>query len=303
MANPTCEIRIPSAEGLPENELTVGRPFELSCAGLEFPAEGFDAKVSDFAAEEQNKFALKKLEVLEQGTNSVRLKVVSYTIGKKSFNLTLSDGKHNVGLGPVTFDVISVLPADQSITEPYGPMGPLSIAVPWIYWIIFVSFLTIVISQGAYFFRRRWQKKTMLQRSGSYFTSASPVQQFYFHARGWERKYPFFLGEEGHQEERLKCLEEILFQLKIYIVRSFQVPALDWSTRLILKDIKKNYPEVYKLKGIELKKNLAEIEKLKQSPESLKSKDLVQVLNHNRLWIEKTEQVLQKRNSKSGGIS
>lgn len=296
-----CELKIPSAEGLQEQELTVGRTFELSCSSLQLP-DGFQGEKAQFVLDEKSEYAIKSLQVLEVTPTTLRMKAVSYKVGDWNLSeLKLTDSVNTISLGSLQYSVKSIMPQDQSIVEPYGPMGPLSISIPWFYIAFALAVVLTILTRTILYFRRRWQKQTLLQRSQADFLTGTALHQFHFYCRQWQRKYAFFNEESADQHQLKACLDEIDFQFKIYLVRSYQIPALDWSSRLIIKDLKKRHKEVYQAQGLALQKILNETNKAKAAVSSLQAKDVIQILDHCRRWAEKADLIEHKKSSAQKG--
>jgi len=291
----SCEIKIPSAEGLPESELTVGRTFELSCSGLTVPAD-FKSDKAQFVLDEKNEYAIKNLQTLEATATTLRMKVAAYRVGDWKFDeIKVTDSASTVSLGSVQYSVHTVMPQDQTVNDPYGPMGPMPISIPWFYFAIAIGLVVALVLQVSLYFRRRWQRQTLLQRSQSHFLTGDALHQFHFYARQWQRKYSFFNEATFVPADLKSCLDEIDFQLRIYLVRSFQIPALEWSARLILKDLKKINSEVFDSYGSGLKKILIEVNKMKSKPDSIQPKDVIQILDQSRRWVEKVDLIIQSK--------
>lgn len=299
MADIECKIEIPAIPGLPDNELTVGREFILSCSG-NFPHDLVQEKLQFVLADEQ-KYEIHLLGFEFRSPTQADLKVTAYqAIPVKLDNLKLSDGTHTVDLGPVQFPVKSVIekpapsqngeqPAKQ---EPYGPIGPASVPVPTLYIAIALSLLGLVILFFVFKIIHAVQRRKMLLALRDHDSALSPLAQFHQSMRKLQRENSiFFGGIEPEQAHFLPALNELHRMLKLYLTRQYQVPALEWSDRLILRDLKKYHKNLFNAHGVELKQLLKEYVRAFQDRNSLKAQDLLVLSQRTRRLVEEMERV------------
>jgi len=77
--------------------------------------------------------------------------------------------------------------------------------------------------------------------------------------------------------------------LLLFITRKYQIPALEWKTRLILRDIKKYHRGVYVECGTDLQTLLKEFQHAAENKQSVIGSDLVNLAKRTRHLVEQME--------------
>ena len=287
----SCEIKIPPIEGLEENVLTVGRIFHLQCA-VDVP-EDFDFSKAQFELHEKDKLFFKLLKVVSQDQKQVSIEATLYSAGEwKIENLNLFDGTKKISLGKFEAQVQSVLSQDVK-AEPFGPIGPLKISVPWLYIFILIGVLLLLFGMIGVRIRRRWQRSSLLNRLREYETPLTALQQFHAESRRWQRENSFFHDFKAEDTSAKKVLEEINRQVRIFFIRRFQVPALDWNEKLILADLKKNHGKIFADNHLIIRKWYTEMSKVLAAKTAFKAQDIIQLHNEARRMLEKLDRDLE----------
>lgn len=297
MAAIQCKTEIPAVPGLNDNELTVGREFFLVCEG-EFSRSLKQEKLH-FVLEPQNKYILKLLNFEFRSLTQADLKVTSYQAGRIQFeNLTLTDGEQTLSLGPLQFDVQSVLPkqelgsVQQQKIEPFGPLGPVTMSVPMLYWTILASVLGLLCLIFVVRILRGVQRRNMRARLREHDSAMTPLAQFHQNFRRLQRHNSVFFGDTAVEAVHIpQCLEESHAFFRLFLTRRFQVPAMEWGDRLILKEIKKYHPEIFKDHSEELKTLFKEYSRALVDKANLKETDVLNIANHTRVLVEKLARV------------
>ncbi|MGZ3692276.1 MAG: hypothetical protein ACXVAX_12280, partial [Pseudobdellovibrio sp.] len=147
-----CKVSVPEMAGLEADKLTVGRHFELNCKADSL--QGFDFSKADFKAEE--KFTIKLFKAESVDTQNFKLNLTLYKTG--SVQLTdyiLTDGSNEISLmsPPIKMESVLEPPKDGKPQEPFGPILPVTIAIPGIYFLILLG--VILISGLLIFLRYR----------------------------------------------------------------------------------------------------------------------------------------------------
>ncbi|WP_413577780.1 hypothetical protein ACLVWU_04905 [Bdellovibrio sp. HCB290] len=300
MAAIQCKVEIPNLDGLKDGELTVGREFFLVCDG-EFPRELQQDKLQLVLQPEQ-KYSLKLQSFEFRSPTQADLKVVSYTAGMpvKFDNLQLTDGTLTVDLGAVQFQLVSVLPPPQPPAnpgeqppkqEPFGPIGPLNIPVPPIYWIGLALVLGVIALFVATKIFRSVQRRKTIERLKEHDSALSPIAEFHQRLRRMQRTNTVFFGGTPNAEDVPLALDDTRHMLKLYITRRYKIPALEWSPRLILKDLKKYHPKVYQDTGNELEKLVKEFQHAIEDKAKLSKSDILNLSKRARLLVEDMERL------------
>ncbi|MGE5086862.1 MAG: hypothetical protein ACM3MG_11215 [Bacillota bacterium] len=298
MAVIQCKVEIPNVPGLKENELTVGREFLLVCDG-EFPKNLAQDKLQLVLKPEQ-KYSINLRGFEFRSSTQADIKITSYTPGPVQFeNLQLTDGVQTVDLGPVSYKLESVIPPQQPPApgqqpvkvEPYGPIGPMTISVPSLYWTILASVIGLVILVIATKVFRIVQRRNMIERLKEHDSALSPLSQFHQSLRRMQRENTVFFGGAPKAEDIVLCLDETRSMLKLYITRRYKIPALEWGPRLILKNLKKYHPNVYQDTGTELEKLMKEFVHANEDRTKLSGSDVLNLSKRTRLLVEEMERL------------
>ncbi|MBO9666469.1 MAG: hypothetical protein J7501_06605 [Bdellovibrio sp.] len=304
MAAIQCKIEIPNVPGLKDNELTVGREFLLVCDG-EFPKTLAQEKLQLVLTPEQ-KYQIHLLGFELRSPSQADLKVTSYTATPVRFdNLQLTDGTQTIDLGPVSYKVETVIPPQpqtqggvpglpgqqQAKQEPYGPIGPIPISVPMVYWAMLAGVLGVIALIIASKVYRVIQRRNMVERLKAHDSALSPLAQFHQTFRRMQRENTVFFGGTPKADDIPLCLDETRGMMKLYITRRYKIPALEWSPRLILKNLKKYHPKVYQETGDELQKLIKEFLHANEDRANLSGSDMLNLCKRTRLLVEEMERL------------
>jgi hypothetical protein len=282
-----CEI-VPLAGdpgAAPLNNLTVGSKFELDCNGDISVVWQGPAQVAP--AKEENKYELVILKVISQEPTSARYVVTSYKAGnnKPEFVRILSGDQGFEATG-LTWNVQSVLPKDRK-PEVNPSIGPYLLNLPVWVWGIVIG-VALLISLIAWRITRRYrQRKKVLLMLKEHDSALPPHGQFHKDLRQIKKAM-------DRQEPALEKLDN---DFRLYLLRAFQVPALDWSDGEILRDVRKKHKTVYEREAKRMAKVLRELGQLKKSS-SIKPKDMEQMFVLCRDTVDRIEKV---RSSKVEG--
>ncbi len=299
MAAIQCKVEIPKVEGLKDGELTVGREFILVCEG-EFPKTLQQDKLQLVLQPEQKyTIALRGFEF--RTPTEADIKVTSYTAGGVKFdNLQITDGTTTLDLGPVQYQLVSVLPPPKPPSqpgeqapkqEPFGPIGPMNIQVPMIYWAFLAAFLGLIVLFLMTKIFRSIQRRKTIERLKEHDSALPPLAEFHQKFRRMQRENTVFFGGTPKPEDIPLALDETRHMLKLYITRRYKIPALEWSPRLILKDLKKYHPKVYQNTGSELEKLVKEFLHAVEDRSKLSGSDVINLSKRARLLVEEMERL------------
>jgi hypothetical protein len=310
MAAVQCNLDIPKVSGLEDQQLTVGREFYLNCKG-EWP-KTLKQESLRFSGDENLKYQIKLLGFEFRTPEEVDIKVTSYLAAKHQFpQLILTDGEQKVELvttqGNVQFSVQSVLPpqgqgapGQQEKIEPFGPMGPATIAVPVFYWLVLLGALAFVGILGALKVWRYNQRREMLLGLKEHDSALSPLQEFHQNMRRLQRVNPVFYGKEASHEELRQGVAELSRMFKVFVSRRLKVPAFEWSERLIVNDIRRYHFFVYEEYSKKVHVLFSEFRKAENIHAKLSANDVSQLAESLRKTLEgienlmNREQVIQK---------
>lgn len=316
MAAIQCTLDIPKVSGLEDGQLTVGREFYLICKG-EWP-KNLKQENLQFAGDKNTQYQLKLLSFEFRSPEEADIKVTSYLAARHQFpQLQLTDGEQVLDLGPLQFDVQSVLPQQNPVPnpagemregatgepkpEPYGPMGPATIGIPVLYWVILLSSLFLVALFTGLRIWRYYQRREMLLRLKEHDAALSPLVEFHQSMRRLQRSNPVFFGKEATEQELREGLAELSRMFKIYLTRRLRVPAFEWSGRLIARDIRKYHAHVYEAHSRRIRDLFSEFKKAEMEGSKLQAKDLSQLAESLRKTLEGIENVLSQEGHRRKG--
>lgn len=288
-----CKTEIPQVPGLPEGELSVGREFLLVCDG-DFP-KGLIPEKIQFVLKPEQKYQIHLLGFEFRSPTQADLKVTAYKAGPIRFDdLQITDGTEVLSLGALQYQVQSVLPPQEPgqapvKTEAYGPMGPVSLSVPPFYWAMIAGVLGLAILIFLTKILRIVQRRNMLSSLREHESALTPLAQFHQSLRRLQRQNKVFFGGRAELSEMSAAIDETHKVFKLYLTRRFQLPALEWSDRLILNDLKKYHKKIYVEFQEELRKTLKELQRGLQDKDKLTEQDVINVTTRARLLVEKIE--------------
>ncbi|WP_374000379.1 hypothetical protein [Bdellovibrio bacteriovorus] len=295
MAAIQCKAEIPSIEGLKDNELTVGREFLLVCDG-DFPKDLQQEKLH-FVLKPEQKYQIHFLGFEFRSQTQADVKATAYTAGNIQFeDLQLSDGTQTLSLGPIHYAVQTVLPQQQPgeapvKQEPFGPIGPASIGVPMLYWALLAGFIGLLVLIAISKVYRVVQRRNMLERLREHDSALSPLAEFHQQFRRLQRTNPVFFGKDADKGQIDEVLVETNKIFKLFLTRQFRVPALEWSERLVIKDLKKYHAKTYAELSEDLKKVLREYQHAFKDRKNLSSNDVLNLATQARVLAEKMERL------------
>lgn len=294
MAAIECKTEIPEVPGLKEAELTVGRDFLLVCEG-EFPRDLVQEKLQ-FVLKPEQKYQIHFRGFEFRSPTVADIKITTYTPGSVQFqDLQISDGAQTLSLGPVSYQVQSVLPPPNpqepaAKQEPFGPFGPAGMSVPALYWGILAAIVGLVLATVVAKIYRVLQRRNMLDKLKEHDSALSPLSQFHQSMRKLSRVNSVFFGVDTVPAEDVRtCLEQVDGMLRLFLTRRFRVPAMEWNDRLILQDLKKYNRHVFDLYGMDLKKLLMELRRAMQDKETVTALDALNIATQCRTLVEKME--------------
>lgn len=284
MAELQCERQIPEIKELKDQEITVGRHIILQCSG-EIDS-GFNIKEAQFQLDEKNKYTVQVLKAAFKSNSHIEIDMTFYSAGEFKFpDLVLEDGKNELHLGSQNFKVETVIEkkSDGKLPEPFGPIFPASLAWPAIYTLIVVVTALVFLSFGLWLIKKRLHYRKLIAQLKNYESSVSADLQFYRSLRSLEaRNYP------------LKDLEKAF---RLYILRSYQVPALELKDSELLSFFKKNNPWLKK-ERLEIKKFLSDFQLIQNKSTDPNNKEVISLtkslLQKMYHFVDHTEALLKR---------
>jgi hypothetical protein len=240
---------MPEVEGLESGKMTVGRHLIADCKGEN--TEGFD--FSKAAVKPEAKYFLKIFSVQPESSGSFKMDFTLYLAGEKNLSeFPLTDGTNEIVLNAPPVKVESVLKPteDGKPQEPFGPMFPISIAVPYSYYLFALGLVAVLVIYLIVKGRRLHYYRKLKAKLVEHHSPVDPEAQFYRAVRSAEKQgYP---------------LPDLEKAFRLYSLRSYQLPLFDLSNDRVIRYFRRNYPE-HKDARIQLQKLLGEFEVLNQA--------------------------------------
>lgn len=279
--------------------LTVGAKLGLKCSGdiavmwnpnqevkIEFPP-GPPDKDGQTKPDQALTFSLKVLKTLQLNPQSAQFEVTPYRAGEfQPKYVRLMQGEQGIEAANLKWKVQSVLqPGQQPQMVP--SFGPYGLHLPIWITAAAISALVLVIWFVARRTRRYTQRRRMLEELKTHSTALLPLNQFYRDARQIRKR----INEAKDSQELKPQLWALNRDFKLYVLRQFHVPALDWSDREILNDLKKHNRKVHDLAGDTLKRTLRELGRI-QTRDGVQAQDVEQI---HRMCLDTAERLEESR--------
>ena len=285
----SCELK-PVNEG---SEFTVGALHTLSCMGEGQAAVGPNAKI--LVSDANNAWTLHILRVLKSEPTNAVFEVTGYKPGKfENQQFQVSDGVVTFEVQPMTWTVTSVIAEGQAPEQPYGPIGPFRLTMPWWFWgsiLIFVLLLVLLVARTL---RRSVQRRRLREKLLAHSTALGPYNQFNKDMRILLRTHSASaLKLEANARQFAGEINDIA---RLYLVRSLVVPAQDWSVSDVVREIKRQNRKVFDECGPDIRRVLRELERSNSSGAKLNVEDCEQLSLMVRKMVDHVEKV-----RKSGG--
>lgn len=293
MADLNCDIKIPEQKSLDADDLTVGRTFLLQCHGS-WPA-GLDPQkvIPELAAPEKYRLKFLKGALTSDGA---QFEVTSYQPGPANFQkLVLKDGGKQVELGPIQFKVRSVLdPKQQPPPEPYGAFGPFAMGVPWTWWAALGVIVAIVLTILGLKLRKVLQRRSVLKKLAEYDSPLSPSAEFHAKMRKLQRENVVFAGGSSTVAENQRLVSELDRYFRIFLMRRFRAPALQWGDRALLAEFNRVHGESFEEFVPTLRKFLKELSSARLAAQ-LQAVDLIQLADGALGLVERLDRQMALR--------
>ena len=270
---PTWNCRVDSQPA--EGAFTVGEKFVLLCEGQ---AVSFgDSKKVHFQMPEALLYVIKVLSVDRLKSNEVILTATSYLKGQHKLQelVLVQDLEEKFNVRPFQLNIKSVI--DNPEQKPYPPMGAVMMAYPFWFWFSGTSIFIIALCYGIFRLQRRAKRLKVLEELKRHNTALGPYNQLNKDLRTLTRRYSFSVKKKWDPiliERYVVSLDEIF---RMYLLREFIVPALDWRTNLVVKEINKTDKKRFSSYGISLRKFLKELDRARKDIDKVDKEDCVQL--------------------------
>lgn len=238
--------------------LTVGAKFKLGCRG-DIPVTWGEGPLTAQFPKKEAEYTLHVLASEKLGAQEAVLIVTGYKAGKHEPEYVRFLQKDGVGFETLkpNWTIQTVLPQDRP-AEPAPPFGPWAPGLPyWVLGTVFFTFALLVFLLVRHL-RKRAQRKRILAELERHRTVLTPANQFYKDARVLRRR----MNDAKSQDEVKQLASDLNREFRLYVLRLFQVPSLEWSDRAIVEDVRKRHRQGFKEYSDDLRKTLRELRRL-----------------------------------------
>lgn len=289
-----CEFADIPDSGAKLDSLTVGSRFAMKCTGDIAVSWDQDTPQIVFA-NEQDSYSLVVVKQLQLTPQGAQFEVTSYKPGQHTpdyFRVVQGGGAKGFEVSKPSWTTQSVLKPNEQ-TKPFGPFGPFGVSMPYWIWIALVVTVLLLATISFRYIRRHLQRKRMLEDLKRHRTALSPLHQFYRDARTLRRR----LHVAKDEKELTAITNDLDREFRLFVLRSFEVPALDWGDGEIVTDIRKRYRKLPSVSVDALRKTLRELTRLKTQP-SVQAKDVEQLHRMSLDAVERLDSALAHEQAK-----
>ena len=160
-----------------DGAFTVGEIFTLVCEG---ESVQFDSAEVSFLTYEKNAYLLNILKAVKIESNETVFEATSYRVGKVDLSEVVAavGDEQKFRLGGLVIPMKSVMNPAKPQKEPFGPIGPMKLSYPKWLWLSIIGTILLVIGWSVFSFRRRVQRKKVLEELKKHNTALGAYNQF-----------------------------------------------------------------------------------------------------------------------------
>lgn len=255
------------AELTPENPVTVGEKFQMTCEG-----GSVDLQRDHLSLElpQEAKYVLRILKTIDVKPTSAEFLATTWSGEAVEFkHLYLTDGAKRVDLGPLKIEVKSVIPAEKAQeAKPYDPYAPVLLNLPLTVYLVIAVVLGVIGTWAAWLvgkYLRKKRLKSLIEKN------AITMSAFNFFNKELRR-----LTRQGATDSK-QYVTELHDAFRWYLTREFFISAINAKPKQILRDIQKKDPTTFKLVKRDLMLALTELEKALAEKQDLSDADIQQL--------------------------
>jgi hypothetical protein len=210
--------------------------------------------------------------------------------------VALSDGQHAVQVDAGALQVASVRSPNEPVSEPYGPVGPFQLGIPWYVWVVLALLITLLglliyRASRKYLQRRRWLKEIEGTKG-----MLSPFNAFNKTLRNLNRQYAWSATAEVADSTQARPFITALYEaFRLYLAQQLLVPAHKWSRKATLKELRRRHPEMYRMQKEGLNRLWQELERAQNPSQALTQLDCAQLLELCRHRADQIWRVVEPR--------
>lgn len=268
-------------------ELQVGDLFKIKCNG-EGLSESLNKPLKIIFAEEKDNHSLKVIDTEVAEFNNVQLVVTGYRAGPFKHSFFITDGQKNIQVDGLNWQITSVLPKNQPPPPPFGGIL-VGLSYPLWMWITLAIVVSVIIGLFVRSVQKVRQRRQLMSRLREYSTALSPFNQFNKDLRLILRKVSYAGTSDEYSIEQ--ALTEIDNEFKLYLVRELKVPAIEWTIRQVISELKSRHRKIFDQAGLDIRNTLYELRGALRSSKDISWSDCEQLAKMTRNAASKVNKV------------
>lgn len=284
-----CRVQKDNNDGAAElDALYVGDKYLLRCEGPF--VDGIDGSLKLRPKEDVDAYAISILEFRTTENDGIWATVTSYKPGTHKlsrFELVKGDKVIPIEGGELQVkSVLQELPPEQMNNPEAMKMkmlGPFMLSMPWWYWALWAAAIATVFVIAARFIWRKLQRKKILENLARQATALTPYNQFNKEIREQMRKYTSTVETDDFGPIYMKDLDK---SFRMYLLRELLVPANEWGTGAVMRDIKGRHKKIYKNLGPQVRRTLVEFDRARRDPNAVTFEDCEQMRDMSRRAVD-----------------
>ena len=161
--------------------------------------------------------------------------------------------------------------------EPYGARGALGLKYPLWFWVALGSLVLGTLFFSLFRLHRRSKRLKVIEELKRHNTALGPYNQLNKDLRKLSRQYIFSVKQKWDREKIERYVRNLDDIFRLYLLREFIVPALDWKTSLVMKEIRRNDRHCFLAYEEPLRKYLKELDRALQDIDKVDMEDCQQL--------------------------
>jgi len=253
---------------------TVGERLSLVCEGERV---SFGQGDMYFQLPENLLFAIRILDIDEVTSNRMSLTVTTYIAGKIELKdvYFAEDGVERFKVKPFIIASQSVIKNPEQ--KPFPPRTGVRLAYPAAIKMSLGALGFLILLYLFYRWYRRDQKQRVLYSLKKHSSALGAYNQFNKDLRGLGRNYVFSSHSPWSQDQVKKYLESLDALFRMFLLREFLVPANEWKSNPVVKEIQKFDKIRFKSYGSSLSKYLKELDRARKVEDQVSMEDCQQL--------------------------
>jgi hypothetical protein len=164
----------------------------------------------------------------------------------------------------------------------------LSLSIPLEWWLVLIVLIAGVAIALVYKLRRRLQKRRLLEKLREHDAAQTPLAEFHQKLRLLKRDHELFAGVAVTSDESAQVIRKLDAAFRVFLMRRFELPALDWTDRVLLREFRSENRGIFETHGEGLRRLLNEFRSAGVS-KKVEARDVLQLSEQTRNLVEKLD--------------